>query len=69
MGIFSMKPKEISRVKFMGVRTAQETKILATYNGSMYCFLIEYTDGTRSIAEYGAKDKALQEILQFINID
>jgi hypothetical protein len=69
MGIFSKQAKEISRVKFMGVRTAEETKLLGTYNSSMYCFLIEYTDGTRALVDYEAKDKAMQEILPFINMD
>jgi len=64
-----IKKKEISRVKFMGVRTAEQTKVLATYNSSMYCFLIEYTDGSRVLRDYQAKDKELQEILQYIDMD
>nr|DAR41401.1 MAG TPA: hypothetical protein [Caudoviricetes sp.] len=67
MSLFAKK--EIYRVKYMGVRTAEQTKVLGTYNSSMYCFLVEYTDGSRALLDYEAKDKALQEILPFIDMD
>lgn len=61
--------KQIQRVKCLGVRTSEETKVLATYNSTIYCFLIEYTDRSRVIREYGASDKAVIELLQYINMD
>lgn len=61
--------KQIQRVKCLGVRTAEETKVLATYNSTIYCFLIEYADRSRVIREYGASDKAVIELLQYINMD
>lgn len=67
MGLF--KKKEIARVKFLGVRTAEETKIMATYNSTVYCFLIEYADGSRAVREFGGDDKALPEVLSFIDMD
>nr|DAQ51716.1 MAG TPA: HIF-1 alpha peptide bound to-peptide complex, tumor suppressor, cancer.0A [Caudoviricetes sp.] len=61
--------KQIQRVKCLGVRTAEETKVLATYNSTIYCFLIEYTDRSRAIKEYGASDRALQELLPYISMN
>lgn len=70
MALFAKKPvpPSIRRVKFMGVRTAEETKILGTYNSSMYCFLIEYDNGERKLVEYQADDKALPELLGYIDM-
>lgn len=70
MGLFSQKEeKKIAKVKLLGVRTTEQTKVLGTYNSTMYCFLIEYTDGSREIAEHEAKEKEIKELLHYINMD
>ena len=43
--------KKIQAVKVLGVRTAEETKVLATYNSSVYCCLVIYNDGSRELVE------------------
>ena len=48
--VFGTK-KEIKAVKVLGVRTGEQTKVLATYNSSVYCMLVEYADGSRKIVE------------------
>ena len=69
MGLLGKKETlPINRVKFMGVRTAEQTKILATYNSTLYCFLIEYEDGSRELVEYNGGDKKLNELLQYIDM-
>ena len=68
MGLFSMKPtQEIAKVKVLGVRTAEETKVFATYNSAVYCVLVEYTDGTRALDECDAK--GMSKYLDYIDID
>lgn len=70
MALFSKKEQPaIKRVKYLGVRTTEQTEILATYNRSLYCFLIEYSDGSRKICEYHNNDKNIGEILSFIEMD
>ena len=58
--------KEISRVKVLGVRTAQETKVLATWNSTIYCVIVEYTDGSRELKELNAKE--MSKLIQYIPI-
>lgn len=45
------KGEDIARVKVIGVRTAQQTKVMTTYNYGVYSFLVEYVDGTIEIEE------------------
>lgn len=59
MGLFKSNAKpqrEIAAVKVLGVRTAEETRALATYNSTMYCLLVAYEDGGRELVEAYAKD-------------
>ena len=53
MGLFTSKTAV--RAVVLGVRTAEETKVLATYNSAMYSLLVEYSDGSRDILELDAK--------------
>jgi len=48
--------KQIERVRVLGVRTAEQTKVLATYNSSIYCILILYINGQRELKECDAKE-------------
>lgn len=59
----------INKVKYLGVRTTQETNIMTTYNYSMYCFLVELEDETREIREYRSDDPKLKEIIMYIDMD
>lgn len=44
-------PEGLVRVKVLGVRTAEETKVMATYNSTIYCCLLMYADGHRELTE------------------
>lgn len=69
MGIFGNQQKpEISRVKCLGVRTAEETKVLGTYNSTIYCFLVEYTDRSREICECEANSKQIAKLINYIEM-
>lgn len=57
MGFFNTTIKnEIQKVKLLGIRTAEETKIMSTHNFSIFCLLVQYADGTRELIECEAKD-------------
>lgn len=58
---------KISRVKVLGVRTAHETKVLATYNSSIYCILIEHADGSRELKECTTKE--MTPYIKYIDMD
>lgn len=45
------KKLAIQAIKVLGVRSAEQTKVLATYNSTLYCLLVEYEDGSRKIVE------------------
>ncbi len=48
--------KEVCKDKDLGVRISEETKILATYNLSMYSLVVLYKDSSREIIECNAKE-------------
>lgn len=59
--------RSIRRVKVLGVRTAEDTKLLATVNSTIYCVLIEYSDGERELNEIGAAK--MGKYLPYISMD
>ena len=64
MGLFSQKEtKVITRAKVIGVRTAEESKTLVTYNFGVYSFLVEYDDGTHGIIESNPKAKDWESLM------
>lgn len=57
MGFFSVTPeKKIQKVKLLGIRTAEQTKVFSTINSSMYCMIVLYTDGTKELVECESKE-------------
>lgn len=68
MGFFTPKPvgKSVSRVKVLGVRTAADSKLLATYNYGIYCLLVEYDDGSREIVEAELGSNELEFYIDYI---
>ena len=66
MGLFK-RTKEIKKVKVLGVRTAENTGIFATYNSAVYCVLVEFKDGTRAVDECSAKE--MSQYLNYIDMD
>ena len=63
---FANPLKQIERVRVLGVRTAEQTKVLATHNSSIYCILVLYTNGQRELKECDAKE--MGKYLEFIKI-
>lgn len=61
--------KKIRKVKCLGVRTGEETRVLATYNSAVYCMLVEYSDGSRELIEGEAKSKDIKKLLQYIDMN
>ena len=70
MGIFgpssTYNGKKVARVKVIGVRTAEQTKIMATYNFGIYSLLVQYEDGTCEIAEEQINSHGMKTLLQFV---
>ena len=60
--MFSLK--KIEAIKVLGVRTAEETKILSTNNSSVYCCLFVYSDGSREVKELSTKE--INKVAQYI---
>lgn len=57
MGFFIAKTeKEIQKVKLLGIRTTEQTKVFSTVNSSMYCMIVLYTDGTKELIECESKE-------------
>ena len=65
---FGKSQGRIVKAKLLGIRMAQETKVMATYNSSSYCFLVEYENGVREVLEMGADDKRFSTLLYFIDM-
>jgi len=51
------KPRPIVRAKVIGVRTAEDTKGLTTFNYGVYSFLVQRDDGSVDIVESQKGDK------------
>lgn len=66
MGFFGTKTNGIKRIKIVGVRTAQQTKVMATYNYGIYSLLIEFTDGHRELVEEEADGRNMKAYLPYI---
>lgn len=43
--------------------------MLATYNSSVYCMLVEYSDGSRELIEGEAKSKDIKKLLPYIDMN
>lgn len=63
-----VKPK-IKSAKVLGVRTAEQTKILATYNYTVYSILIIYEDDTREVIECDGDSAEFKELLPYMGND
>ena len=70
MGLFGLgtkyNGKEVDAVKMVGVRTAEQTKIMATYNFGIYSFLVRYKDGTVEMAEEKYNSQGMKVLMQYI---
>ena len=70
MGIFGpsnlYNGKRVARAKVIGVRTAEQTKIMATYNYGVYSLLVQYEDGSVEIVEEEINSRGMKTLLQFI---
>ena len=42
-------------VKVLGVRTAEQTKVLSTVNSTIYCIMLVYSNGARELEEVDTK--------------
>lgn len=58
--------KKIVRAKVLGVRTEENTKVLATYNTTVYCVLLLYSDNSVELVECNTKE--MQKYIQYIEI-
>lgn len=45
-------------VKVLGVRTAEQTKVLSTVNSTIYCIMLVYSNGARELEEVDTKKMA-----------
>lgn len=59
--------KKIVRTLIVGVRTAQDTKMFATYNYGVYSFVVEYDNGSREIVEVKGNDPKAKEYLMYLD--
>ncbi|MEA5050217.1 MAG: hypothetical protein VB021_01950 [Oscillospiraceae bacterium] len=62
MGLFAKKT--IVRVKCLGVRAGEQPKAV---NNTIYCLLLEYSDGTRGVVDCDAKSVA--QYVQYLKMD
>lgn len=62
-----MDSKTIRRVKVLGVREGEQTKVFATHNTTVYSVLVEYMDGHRELDECEAKE--MGKYIKYISMD
>lgn len=59
----------IKSVKVLGIRTGLETRILATYNVSIYSLLVEYEDGKKEVVECQADSDEFKKYAPYITTE
>lgn len=59
---------KIVTVKILGTRTGEETRILATYNFTIYSFLVLYESGKRDVIECKKDSDEFNELIKYIDI-
>lgn len=61
--------EEIETVKILGTRTGEQTKILATYNFTIYSFLVVYKSGKREVIECEQGSEDFEKLIKLVDID
>lgn len=57
---------KIKSVTLLGTRTGEQTKILGTYNFTIYSFLVEYESGKREAVECEADSAQFKELIMYV---
>lgn len=57
---------KIKSVTVLGTRTGEQTKILGTYNFTIYSFLVEYESGKREAVECEADSAQFKELIMYV---
>lgn len=60
---------KIKSVTVLGTRTGEQTKIFATYNFTIYSFLVEYESGKREVIETEANSEQFNDLIKYIKMD
>ena len=60
---------KIKSVTVLGTRTGEQTKILGTYNFTIYSFLVEYESGKREAVECEANSAQFKELIMYVKTD
>ena len=60
---------KIRSVTVLGTRTGEQTKILGTYNFTIYSFLVEYESGKREAVECEADSDTFKELIMYVKTD
>lgn len=56
----------IKKVRILGVRTGEETGILATWNFALYSLLVIYNDGRKEVLELKSDSKLFKDLLPYL---
>lgn len=59
---------EIKSVSIIGTRTGEETRVLATYNFTIYSFLVIYKSGKREVIECKNGSDEFNELIKYIKV-
>lgn len=61
--------REIDKVKVLGTRTGAETRVLATYNFTVYSLMIIYKDGGQEAVECTYNSKLFRKLLPYFDTE
>lgn len=63
-----VEKRKIKAVKILGTRAGFETRVVGTYNYTIYSILILYTNGEKEVVECEGKSDKFKELIQYIEI-
>ena len=61
--------EKIVTVSIIGTRTGEQTKVFATYNFTIYSFLVVYESGRKEVIECENGKGRFDELIQYVDVN
>lgn len=67
--VTNVQDEKIVAVSVIGTRAGEQTKVFATYNYTIYSFLVVYESGRKEVIECENGKGRFDELIQYVDVD